>query len=94
MLAVQGDPGVDRIGLGQDAGGLGEETHASPIEQVDDEAVGLQPFDDEMLVAAAGFECHLVDAGLAQPAGQVGQAASVRPRRSRATTKPGLLARI
>lgn len=50
---------------------------ARRIEQVDDQAVRLQGFDDLALVATAGFEGDLTDVGLPQPTGQIVQAALV-----------------
>ena len=88
VLAVEGDqPGVDRVGLGQHADRFGKGADTGGVEQLDDETIGLQGFDDDAFVVAAGFQGDLLDAGLAQPASKAGQAARV------AVDHEGLIAR-
>jgi hypothetical protein len=76
VLTVEGDhPGVDRVGLGQNAGRLGKQPDTRRVEQLDDGAFAFQRLDDLVFVAATGFQSDLLDVGGTQPSSQPGQAA-------------------
>ena len=78
VLAIAGDQAcVHGIGLGQDASGLGEAADTGGIEQLDEEALGFQSFDDAAFVIATGLQGDPGDAGLIQAAAQFGQAPPV-----------------
>src|SRR5262249_29169494 len=74
----EGDhPGVDRVGLGQNAGRLGKQPDTRRVEQLDDKAFGLQCLDDLVFVATTGFQSDLCNVGGTQPSSQPDQAAMV-----------------